>query len=78
MTTSIEFKKPKATLLIQEYLNNEDLDFNNKIYGYDFQIKQDDDIPEILKEFQPKFKNKLLLEMNWKDYLQEIKHERNS
>jgi len=36
---------PKATLLTSEFYNNQDLDGNGKIYGYDFKISDDDSKP---------------------------------
>lgn len=63
-------KPSKAAILIQEYLNNEDLDNNGLIYGYDFKIKNDNQLPEILKEFQKKFKNKIFnTEYEWKEVI---------
>lgn len=38
-------KIPKATILVSEFYNNEDLDNNDKIYGYDFMISDDDNKP---------------------------------
>ena len=35
------YKTPKSYILFQEYLNNEDLDDNKLIYGYDFKFKSD-------------------------------------
>lgn len=38
----------KAEKLVSEFYNNEDLDGNGKIYGYDFKIKDDNKKPVIL------------------------------
>jgi hypothetical protein len=43
--TTAGSKIPKATLLASEFYNNQDLDANGKIYGYDFKIKDDDSKP---------------------------------
>ena len=60
-------KPSKASIFIQEYLNNEDLNNDGMIYGYDFKITDNDHIPEILKEFQKKFKKtSSLIEYDWK------------
>lgn len=67
-------KRSLASVFIQEYINNEDLNDDELVYGYDFIIKEDDDIPSILLEFQIKFNNKdKLSQKNWKDILYEYR-----
>ena len=43
----------RAAILIQEFLFNEDLDGNSKVYGYDFMIASDDtDKPVVLSNVE--------------------------
>jgi len=39
---SLSFTMPYASILINEFLFNQDMDSNNKIYGFDFKINDDD------------------------------------
>ena len=59
-------KIPIANILIQEAINNEDMDQNGEIYGYDFIIEEDDQIPLVLKIYQQNnLKDKKLKTKKW-------------
>ena len=65
---------PKATILLQEYQGNQDLDENGYIYGKDFKIDDNDpDIPKMLKtvQAQPDFPEVTEV-WTWQQYLDSL------
>ena len=64
---------PKASILVNEFAGNEDLDGNGYIYGKDFKIKDDDEKPSLLKGIE---ENPLWVDPNreitWSQYLTEL------
>jgi len=65
---------PRATILLNEFMGNQDLDGNGLVYGYDFYIAEDDNIPKmLLKTQQTKMFDKTgLTEMTWEEYLSSL------
>lgn len=68
---------PPASVLASEFYNLQDMDGNDLIYGYDFKIKDSDEIPPdkpillVMLENNPYWKNPEE-EKTWKEYLDEI------
>lgn len=60
---------PLASSLVQEYMANEDMDGNGKVYGFDFKIEDDGNKPPMLKglEDQPEWPNPSE-SMTWDEY----------
>lgn len=64
---------PKATLLTSEFYNNQDLDGDGKIYGYDFKISDDDSKPPkkpiilCIVEKSPYWTNPTI-EISWEEF----------
>ena len=70
MQKKSQTKIPTANRLIQESQNNEDLDDNGLIYGYDFIIEENENIPMILNIYQQNLLNKdELIKKDWKKFI---------
>lgn len=65
---------PKASVLVSEYMGNQDLDGNGLVYGFDFYITEDDTIPKMLLKIQQTsdFDKTGLTEMTWQQYLDSL------
>lgn len=66
-------QQPKGVILIMEFMNNQDLDDNGMIYGYDFRISGDfPDKPKVLvsTDSDPDFLSlDTSITMTWDEYL---------
>jgi len=64
---------PQASILINEYMGNEDLDANSAIYGFDFMIQDSAEKPPMLTaiESNPSWTDPPSA-ISWEDYLDSI------